>query len=108
MISLVYHIEMISIGMKFFFNCSPQVVFYRSHYIEFAIECLRGNDIICIDFSLGIKLDRKIIALFPLFYIENKNKKILGFLEDTICPPIFIHSISKKIKKKFQSYWLIN
>ena len=47
-----------------FFNCSPQVVFYRSHYIEFAIECLRGNDIICIDFSLGIKLDRKIIALF--------------------------------------------
>mgnify|MGYP001167680288 FL=1 len=85
---------------EIFFNCSPQVVFYRSHYIEFATECLRGNDILCVDFSLGIKLDGKIIALFPLFYIENKNKKILGFLEDTICPPIFINSISKKIKKE--------
>ena len=62
-----------------FFNCSPQVVFYRSNYIEFAFECIRGNNIECEDLSLGVELDGKIIALFPLFFTENRNA--LGFWE---------------------------
>ncbi len=81
-----------------FFNCSPQVVFYRSNYIEFAFECIRGNNIECEDLSLGVELDGKIIALFPLFFTENRNA--LGFLGDSVCPPIFSHSVSKKIKKE--------
>lgn len=82
---------------------NKQSVYYESSYIEFRLECLRGNGIECLDLSIGMKLENEVVAIFPLFYFRNGNDFELSFLEGTIYPPLLINKISKKIEKEISN-----
>ena len=91
-----------------FIKCREKINFYTSNYIEFRLECLRGNGIECSDLSMGIKLGNEIVAIIPLFYFKNEEEYELSFLEGCICPPLFIDQISKKIEKEISKILIEN
>lgn len=80
-----------------------QSVFYNSSYIEFRLECFRGNGIECLDLSIGIKLENEVVAIFPLFYFKNGNDFELSFLEGSVFPPLIVNKVSKKIEKEISN-----
>ena len=87
---------------------NDQSVYYDSGYIEFRLECLKGNEIECLDLSIGIKLENEVVAIFPLFYFKNGKDFELSFLEGSIYPPLFIKKISKKTEKEISNILIDN
>ena len=82
---------------SFYDNAENATVFYDDAYIEFRLECSTGNGFVCEDFSFGVVIDGRIIAVVPLFFHENNESKSLSFLEGTIPPPLFASFVSDKL-----------
>lgn len=93
---------------SFYDNAENATVFYDDAYIEFRLECSTGNGFVCEDFSFGVVIDGRIIAVVPLFFHENNESKSLSFLEGTIPPPLFASFVSDKLKKEASSLLIKN
>lgn len=89
---------------KAFYDSDNQLVLYDSSFIDFRIECIKGNNIECEDLSFGVKLQNDIVAILPLIYFKSGNSFRLSIFDNTICPPIFSNKISKKLEKEISSF----